>query len=75
MAHLSNSELLTLYMSFKEDSRGWLALHRQHFTQFVAIILTVLGAVVAAFIKLKGDNGGEQVLPILVIGPILTVFL
>lgn len=75
MAGLSNSELLTLYMSFKEDARGWLALHRQHFTQFVAIILAVLGAVVAAFIKLKGDNGGEQVLSILVIGPVLTIFL
>lgn len=75
MAQLSNSELLTLYVSFKEDARGWLALHRQHFTQFVAIVLAVLGAAVAAYIKLKGDNGGEQVPCILVIGPILTIFL
>jgi len=66
---MEDSEILSLYTSFKDDARGWLTLHRQHFTQFVAIILAVLGATVAAFVKLFQQG---EVLLILIIGPILS---
>jgi len=72
MAHLTNSELVDLYTSFKDDARGWLALHRQHFTQFVAIILGVLGVSVTAFITLINR---EHVILIVVIGPTLSILL
>ena len=72
MAHLTNSELVDLYTSFKDDARGWLALHRQHFTQFVAIILGVLGVSVTAFITLINR---EHVILIVVIGPALSILL
>lgn len=72
MAKLDNSELIDLYTSFKDDARGWLALHRQHFTQFVAIILAVLGVSVTAFIKLINE---EDVLFIVIIGPFLSILL
>lgn len=72
MSGLNASELVALYTSFKDDARGWLALHRQHFTQFVAIILAVLGASVAAFVQLRSEG---MILLILLIGPLLSALL
>lgn len=72
MANLNNTELVALYTSFKDDARGWLSLHRQHFTQFVAIILAVLGVSVTAFIKLINEG---YVLLIVIIGPVLSIVL
>jgi len=69
---MNDSDLLTLYTSFKDDARGWLALHRQHFTQFVAIILAVLAATVAALVKLRGEG---SVLITLTIGPALSAYM
>lgn len=69
---MNDSDLLSLYTSFKDDARGWLSLHRQHFTQFVAIILAVLGATVAAFVQLRQAG---PVLLILILGPILSCSL
>ncbi len=69
---MTDSEIIALYTSFKDDARGWLALHRQHFTQFVAIILALLGASVAAFVQLRG----ARVVPsLLIIGPVLSGML
>jgi hypothetical protein len=66
---MNDSDLLSLYTSFKDDARGWLSLHRQHFTQFVVIILGVLGATIAAFVQLRQEG---VVLLILIIGPLLS---
>lgn len=70
MDNLKEPELVALYTSFKDDARGWLALHRQHFTQFVAIILAILGASITAFIKLIDE---DNELWIVIIGPILSI--
>ncbi len=67
---MQDKELVALYMSFKDDSRGWLTLHRQHFTQFVAIILAVLGASTAAYMKLSCD---EKLFKIIALGPALCI--
>jgi len=71
MRTMTDSDLIDLYTSFKDDARGWLALHRQHFTQFVAIILAILGASVAAFIKLDQQDGDMPL--VLIIGPVLGI--
>jgi hypothetical protein len=67
---MDNNEWVTLYTSFKDDSRGWLTLHRQHFTQFVAIILAVLGATAVAYIKLSCEGKTFQ---IIALGPALCI--
>lgn len=66
---MNDSDILSLYTSFKDDARGWLSLHRQHFTQFVAINLAVLTATVAALVQFREAG---KVPPILLIGPLLS---
>jgi hypothetical protein len=65
---MTDAELVHLYTSFKDDARGWLALHRQHFTQFVVIILGILGACIAAFVQLRSAH---TMTSLLIIGPVV----
>ncbi|MBA7680980.1 hypothetical protein ES703_89306 [subsurface metagenome] len=69
---MADEDIIKLYISFKEVARGWLSLHRQHFTQFVAIILAVLAASSTAFFYLKGES---WLLLIVVLGPALNIWL
>jgi len=69
---MTDDEILTLYTSFKEDSRGWLSLYRQHFTQFVTIILAVLAASLTALHNFAGD---KTVLRLVSLGPWFNVVL
>ena len=74
MAEENQSDLIALYISFKDDARGWLTLHRQHVTQFIALILAVLGATIAAYVRFL--TGEPPVVPrVLVLGPLVGVFL
>ena len=53
---MEKNEIITLYISFKDDSKGWLNLHRQHFTQFVTIILAVLAVSIGAFYQFRNEG-------------------
>ena len=53
---MDDKNIQNLYTSFKDDSRGWLGLYRQHFTQFVAIILAVLAGSLTALHNLRGET-------------------
>lgn len=69
---MADYSIESLYASFKDDARGWLGLHRQHFTQFVSIILAVLTASLAALYHLRN----EALLLLLVsLGPALNIIL
>lgn len=69
---MKSDELVNLYTSFKDDSKGWLGLHHQHFTQFVTIISAVLAVSVAAISQFQ-NNGWLLLLTI--IGPIFNLIL
>ena len=62
----------SLYTSFKDDARGWLSLHRQHFTQFVTIILAILAASLTALYNLRSEG---WLLLLVALGPLLTIVL
>lgn len=62
----------SIYTSFKDDARGWLALHRQHFTQFVTIILAILAASMTALYNLSGEG---PLLLLVAFGPGLNIVL
>ena len=65
-------EIVSIYTSFKDDSKGWLGLHHQHFTQFVSIILAVLAASIAAISQFQ-NNG--WLLLVTVIAPVFNTIL
>lgn len=61
-----------LYTSFKDDARGWLSLYRQHFSQFVTIILAILAVSVTALHNLRDQT---LLLVLVALGPTLNVVL
>jgi hypothetical protein len=69
---MKSDEIVSIYTSFKDDSKGWLGLHHQHFTQFVTIISAVLAVSIAAISQFQ-NNG--WLLLFVVIGPIFNIIL
>jgi len=69
---MENDTIIQLYVSFKDDSKGFLNLHRQHFTQFVTIILAVLAASIGATYQFRKE--GWLILAV-AFGPFLNVAL
>jgi len=69
---MGNDTIIRLYISFKDDSKGFLNLHRQHFTQFVTIILAVLAASIGATYQFRKE--GWLILAV-AFGPFLNVAL
>ena len=53
---MEDDAIVQLYVSFKEDSKSFLSLHRQHFTQFTTIILAVLAASIGASYQFKQEG-------------------
>lgn len=69
---MKSDELISVYISFKDDSKGWLGLHHQHFTQFVSIILAVLAASIAAIAQFQNNR---WLLLLIVIAPVFNTIL
>ncbi len=53
---IDNEALIRLYINFQQETHGWLNLHRQHFTQFVTIILAFLTAFLGIFYHFQSQS-------------------
>ena len=69
---MDDRDILQLYLNFKDDWKGWLDLHHKHFAQFVALILAVLAATLAATYRFLNNPG---LLLSIAIGPFINVGL
>ncbi len=69
---MADESIESIYTSFKDDARGWLSLHRQHFTQFVTIILAILAASLTALYNLREE---AWLLLLVALGPICSIVL
>lgn len=69
---MKESDILQLYISFKNDSTLWLGLHHKHFSQFVALVLAIMTATLAVTYKFLGNT---PVLYSITVGPIINVVL
>jgi len=65
---MDDRDILQLYLSFKDDWKGWLNLHHKHFAQIVTLILAILAATLAATYQFLEN---AQVLLSIAIGPVI----
>jgi hypothetical protein len=69
---VDDKDILHFYTSFKDDSRGWLGLYRQHFTQFVTILVAVLAISLTALHNLRDE---VLLLCLVALGPMCNILL